>query len=97
MVANVGGVLAFPVPISEWGREHYRKELGDRAPGAEEKGEAADRVARMASALLGPEQTQLSAANKRALSIGLIEDCGRFGVPLPFQHAPVFLEEEEHL
>ena len=97
LVANVGGVPAFPVPISEWGREHYRKELGDRAPGAEEKAEAADRVARMASALLGPERNQLSPAKKRVLSIGLIGDCGRFGVPLPFPHAPLFLEEEEHL
>ena len=72
LVANVGGVPAFPVPISEWGREHYCKELGNRAPGAEEKADAADRVARMASALLGPERNQLSPAKKRVLSIGLI-------------------------
>ena len=51
----------------------------------------------MASALLGPERNQLSPAKKRVLSIGLIGDCGRFGVPLPFPHAPLFLEEEEHL
>ena len=47
--------------------------------------------------LLGPERNQLSPAKKRVLSIGLIGDCGRFGVPLPFPHAPLFLEEEEHL
>ena len=97
LVANFGGVPAFQVPISEWGREHYRKELCDRAPRAEEKADVADGVARMASALSGPQRNQLSAAKKRVLSIGLIRDCGRFGAPLPFPHAPLFLEEEEHL
>ena len=75
MVANFGGVPAFLVPISEWGREHYRKELGDRAP--EDKADTAGRVARMASALLGRERSQLSAAEKRMLSIDLIGACGR--------------------
>ena len=52
---------------------------------------------RLASALSGPQRTQLAVANKRALSIGLTMDCGRFEVPLPFPHAPLFLDEEEHI
>ena len=96
-VASGGVVPAFSVPISKWGTLHYCTELGDRAPGAQEKGKAADRVDRMASPLSGPDGTQLSVASKRALSICLIGVGGRFGVPLPFPHAPLFLEEEEHL
>ena len=77
------------------GKEHYRKELGDMTLGAEHKADAAGRLARMASALLGRELSQLLAADKRMLSIDLIGACGRFGVPLPFPHAPLFLEAKE--
>ena len=96
-VASSDGVPAFPVPISKWGREHYRGELGNRDPAPEEKTEAANRVSRIASSLLGRDRTQLTAASKRALSIGVIGDCGRFAVHLPVPHAPLYLEEEEHL
>ena len=37
------------------------------------------------------------AASKRALSICIIGDCGRFGVSLPVPHAPLYLDEEEHV
>ena len=88
---------AFRVPVSKWAKEHYSRELGDRDLTPEEKAEAEFRVSRMASALSGPQRTQLAVAKKRALSIGLIMDYGRFEVPLPFPHAPLFLEEEEHI
>ena len=88
---------AFRVPVSQWARKHYFEELGDRALTPREKAEAESRVSLMASALAGPQRTQLAVAKKRALSIGLIMDCGRFELPLPFPHAPLFLDEEEHI
>ena len=96
-VAGFDGAPAFRVPVSQWAREHYSGKLGDRdlAPG--EKAEAKSRVSLMASALSGPQRIQLAVAKKRVLSIGLIMDCGRFEVPLPFPHAPLFLDEEEHI
>ena len=91
------GVPGFRVLVSKWAREHYSGELGDRDLTPEEKAQAESRVSRMASALSGPQRTQLAVAKKRVLSIGLIMDCGRFEVPLPFPHAPLFLDEEEHI
>ena len=96
-VANFDGVPAFRVPVSQWAMKHYFKELGDRVLTPGEKAKAESRVSIMASALAGPQRTQLAVAKKRALSIGLIMDCGRFEVPLPFPHAPLFLDEEEHI
>ena len=96
-VANFDGVPAFRVPVSQWAMKHYFKELGDRVLTPGEKAQAESRVSIMASALAGPQRTQLAVAKKRALSIGLIMDCGRFEVPLPFPHAPLFLDEEEHI
>ena len=96
-VANFDGVHAFRVPVSRSAIKHYCEELGDRALTPGEKAEAESRVSLMASALAGPQRTQLAVAKKRALSIGLIMDCGRFEVPLPFPHAPLFLDEEEQI
>ena len=96
-MADFDGVPAFCVPVSQWAIKHYFKELGDRVLTPGEKAEAESRVSLMASALAGPQRTQLAVAKKRALSIGLIMECGRFEVPLPFPHAPLFLDEEEHI
>ena len=96
-VADFDGVPAFRVPVSRWAINHYSEELGDRALTPEDKAGAQSRMCLMASALAGPQRTQLAVAQKRALSIGLIMDCGRFVVPLPFLHAPLFLDEEEHI
>ena len=34
MIAEFDGVPPFDVPVSTWGKRHYRQELGDEAPSA---------------------------------------------------------------